>query len=290
MGFLSKLFGKPDEQVQAPKVEDDGPRVQTEVTVASGGELSLVQLSGTTTFAKDAMARLADRYQLADRGYLEIDGQLQREPGNTADPMAVAVHVQGERVGYLPGYVAREVELSDEGSSLVRVQIFTELLPKGLRAEAWAWLADSAPQWQWSQANRPRLSPEAKREAEHAGRRRMVADAVEGGGPRAAEFQTGMVNGVHYLELVEPIKQLKREGRLDDALVLCYAAIQGAEQARDGREPAPWYTEQAAIIHRKLGQHDQEIAVLNRWLEHCPAGRRDGSGIAARLAKVRERQ
>jgi hypothetical protein len=114
----------------------------------------------------------------------------------------------------------------------------------------------------------------------------MVADALAGGGARADSFVQGMVNGVHYLQLVEPIKQLKREGRLDDALVLCYAAIEGAEANREGREPAPWYTEQAAIIHRKLGQRDKEIAVLERWFAACPPERRDGSRIGERLSKL----
>ena len=69
----------------------------------------------------------------------------------------------------------------------------------------------------------------------------------------------------------------------------CYAAIEGAEgsAAREGLEPAPWYTEQAAIIHRKLGQHDQEVAVLARWMNACPPGRRDGSRIKQRLEKLR---
>jgi len=52
-------------------------------------------------------------------------------------------------------------------------------------------------------------------------------------------------------------------------------------------DPAPWYTEQAAIIHRKLKQHNEEIAVLERWLSACPPSRRDGSGIKARLDKLR---
>jgi hypothetical protein len=85
---------------------------------------------------------------------------------------------------------------------------------------------------------------------------------------------------------VEPIKQLKRDGRLDDALVLCYAAIQGAEAPREGRDPAPWYTEQAAIIRRKLRQRDEEIAVLRRWVAVCPAERREGSRIKDRLDKL----
>lgn len=95
-----------------------------------------------------------------------------------------------------------------------------------------------------------------------------------------------MVKGVHYLELVEPIKQLKREGRLEEALQLCYQAIQGAENDRGRQEPAPAYTIDAAIIHRKLKQRDEEIAVLQRWIDHCPPKRRAGSRVAERLAKL----
>ena len=89
-----------------------------------------------------------------------------------------------------------------------------------------------------------------------------------------------------YLTLIEPIKQAKREGRLDDALELCYRAIESAERDRNGREPAPWYTEQAAIIHRKQGDHDKEVAVLERWMAICPPERRAGSTIAKRLEKL----
>jgi len=166
------------------------------------------------------------------------------------------------------------------------VQIFTEMLPKGLRAEAWAWLGSKAPQWEWSEKKRPPMSSKAKAKASHDGSSQMVREALAGGGSRAAKFRAGMVNGVHYLELVEPIKQLKREGSLEEALALSLAAIEGAEGGRDGREPAPFYTEQAAIIYRKLGRRDDEIAVLERWLALCPAQYRDGSRIGERLSKL----
>ena len=126
----------------------------------------------------------------------------------------------------------------------------------------------------------------AKAGANQADRSDMVREALAGGGARAAQFTAGMVNGVHYLELVEPIKQLKREGRFEDALVLCYAAIEGAEGDRNGREPAPAYTEHAAIVLRKLGRRDEEILVLKRWLALCPPQYRDGSRIGERLAKL----
>jgi hypothetical protein len=107
----------------------------------------------------------------------------------------------------------------------------------------------------------------------------MVQEALAAGGSRAAQFRAGMVNGVHYLQLVEPIKQLKREGRLEEALVLCYKAITGAENSArtEGMSPAPAYTRHAAIILRKLKRRDEEIAVLQRYVDACPPHQRETS-------------
>lgn len=286
MGILDRILGP---QPRSPQLAPEQPKIRIDVTLSGPGVASLVKLSGTTTFAKEAIARLAARHGAADGGYLELDGTLQREPDNQADPQAVAVHVEGERIGYLPGYVARGVELSDVGARSVPVQIFTELQPKGLRAEAWTWMGQGAPKWEFSEENRPPLSFRAKAQEFQEGVSNMVASALAGGGDRADQFKSGIVNGIHYLQLVEPIKELKRENRLEEALTLCYAAIDGAEgsAAREGLEPAPWYTEQAAIIHRKLGQDDREIAVLERWVKACPADRRNGSSIKARLDQLR---
>ncbi|OII36069.1 hypothetical protein BIU98_00520 [Curtobacterium sp. MMLR14_010] len=268
MGILNRLFGRDKDQPV-----DDG---------AEG----LTVLSGTTTTCRDAILALAARHDASDAGYVELNGSLQREPTNPADPNAVAVMVEGERIGYLPGYATAAANVSTIGSRAVRVQIFTEMLPKGPRAEAWAWLGNGSLRWEWTSTNRPPMSSKAKAAAHHEGSREMVREGLARGGQRAAEFNRGMVNGVHYLELAEPIKELKRENRLEEALDLCHAAIQGAEASRDGREPAPFYTEQAAIILRKLGRRDDEIAVLQRWLKLCPPEHRDGSRIGARLVKL----
>ncbi len=111
----------------------------------------------------------------------------------------------------------------------------------------------------------------------------MVREALQGEGEQAQQFRRGRVDGIHYLELVKPIKQLKREGRLAEALVLCYEA---AKRDSGGWEPAPCYTEQAAVVHRKLGQRAEEIAVLKMWMHSCPKSRGAGSRIAERLAKL----
>lgn len=264
----------PSQQGSQPEVHDDGAQA--------------IQLTGTTTFAKDATAELAKRHRISEGGYLETEGVLQHEGDNEVDPLAVAVHVEGERIGYLPGPIAHGHQLTPGEGRAVPVQVFTELLPTGLRTEAWAWLGEEPPRWTWSETNRPPMSSQAKARARHDQRTEMVQKAVACGGQRAMEYSAGTVNGVHYLQLVEPIKELKREGRLEEALVLCYSAIAGAEGDRKGREPAPWYTEQAAIIHRKLGQPAEEIAVLERWLSACPEDLRAGSRVAERLRKLTE--
>ncbi|MGO4145727.1 HIRAN domain-containing protein [Paenarthrobacter sp. YAF11_1] len=247
-----------------------------------------VEVAGTTTFASEAVAALAHRESLGTRGYYEGAAQLQREPENPADPQAVSVVVDGEKVGYLPSFAAREIALPEGVSHPARYQLHIQREQK-LLAKAYVWLAEGQPEWAYSRENPPALTAHARKNKAHADATAMVQEALEGGGERAAQFKRGMVDGVHYLQLIEPIKQLKREGRNEKALVLCYKAIQAAEGDAGGREPAPWYTEQAAIVHRKLGQKEEEIAVLQRWMDRCPKARRDGSRIGERLAKLETR-
>lgn len=288
MSILKRLFGKSEPKTQAVAQRPTPSGADTTVFVEYRSTVpDLLQLAGTMTGARNSITRLVERHDPDDNGYLELDAVIQRETDNPVDPHAVIVLVEGERVGYLPGYVAKEVDLTASGARPVRVQIFTQLLEKGLRVEAWAWLGAGQPKWQWSDAERPPLSPTAKNVAQHRSTDRMVKDALAGGGTRAAQFKAGMVDGLHYLQTVEPIKQLKREGHLEDALALCYKAIQGAENAarREKTSPPPFYTEQAAIIHRKLKQRDEEIAVLQRYVDACPPKYKD-SGIKARLDKL----
>ncbi|MBT2555496.1 hypothetical protein [Arthrobacter sp. ISL-5] len=244
-----------------------------------------LEVAGTTTFAKDAVAALTDRKGLGERGYYEGQAQLQREPENPVDPQAVAVLVDGEKVGCLPSYAAKDLPLPAGASASVSYQLHV-LREQKMLAKAYVWLGDGEPEWAHTRENPPALTSRERINSSHTEKSTMVREAVQGGGERAQQFKRGIVDGAHYLELVEPIKQLKREVRLEEALVLCYKAIEAAEGDAKGDMPAPWYTEQAAIVHRKLGQKDEEIAVLKRWLAHCPKQYRNGSGIAERLAKL----
>ena len=75
----------------------------------------------------------------------------------------------------------------------------------------------------------------------------------------------------------------KRNGRYDDALVVLDGCIRVDEFLG---EAAPWYYEQAAIIHRKRGDRFGELAVLRRFatLQHGPGAK--PPKLLERLAKL----
>ena len=166
---------------------------------------------------------------------------------------------------------AARISLGTSEPHPCRVQLWAEQSEEQLRVIGWVAAGSTSPEWPHNLENPPAISTKDERAARSAAVTKMVDDARTGQDPiRAGQFAAGMVNGYHYLEFIEPIKELKRQGKLEEALVVCYKAIEGAEGNREGREPAPWYTNQAAIIHRKLGQRDQEITVLEQWLRLCP--------------------
>lgn len=277
------ITGKPSPRKATPEHEvPDQPRLTLGATFQFH---ECLEVAGTTTFGKDAVAALADRKGLAERGYYEGQAQLQRDTENPVDPRAVAVLVEGQKVGCLPSYAAKDLPLPAGTSEPVRYQLHV-LRDQKLLAKAYVWLGDGDPEWAHTKENPPALTFRERINSLHTEKSAMVREALQGGGERAQQFKPGMVDGVHYLELIEPIKQLKREGRLGEALVLCYKAIEGAEGGAGRGMPAPAYTEQAAIIHRKLSQKEEEIAVLRRWLARCPKAQRAGSSIAERLSKL----
>ena len=61
--------------------------------------------------------------------------------------------------------------------------------------------------------------------------------------------EPGFVEGVHFTEQVERIKQLKRTGRNEEAMDLLLKCVDAteAESRVDNLGAAPWYYEQLAM-------------------------------------------
>ncbi|WP_284984408.1 hypothetical protein [Arthrobacter sp. efr-133-TYG-118] len=116
-----------------------------------------VEVAGTTTFAKDAVAALVDRKGLGERGYYEGQAQLQRDTANPVDPQALAVLVEGQKVGCLPSYAAKDLTLPAGTSERVRYQLHI-LGDQKLLAKAYVWLGDGDPEWAHARENPPALT------------------------------------------------------------------------------------------------------------------------------------
>jgi hypothetical protein len=106
-----------------------------------------------------------------------------------------------------------------------------------------------------------------------------------------ADVEQMLFAGQPLWDWLTHVQDLEKQGRLDEALELVGALITAAEQEAQlsGREPAPGYTERAAIIYRKRRDYAGEIAVIERWERACPPERRGPGATQAKLAKRLQR-
>jgi len=103
--------------------------------------------------------------------------------------------------------------------------------------------------------------------------------------------QAGLVDGYHYTEHVERVKQLKREGRHPESIDLLLKLVEATESeartAGGNWGVAPWYYEQLAIIYRKEKRFDDEVAILERYESQQKAPGVGPSKLAERLKKAK---
>lgn len=104
--------------------------------------------------------------------------------------------------------------------------------------------------------------------------------------------EPGFVDGRHYTEWVDVVRDLRRGGDDADALKLLEKLMRATlqEAAATGLPPAPWYFEQAAMVHRKAQDPTGEVAVLKRFLAGMPAGFEVPPQIPDRLRKAQAMQ
>lgn len=167
---------------------------------------------------------------------------------------------------------------------------------------------DSAPAPTPVTAAAPKASAAAKQNGDTAALRaeRIRLDGAQrreetlaAGGERAREQGLRLVDGRDYTEWAEVIRDLKRDGQLQDALTLALKCVDATE--REAADPAirarsagygdgvptlpPGYTNEAAVIYRKLGDLDGEVAVLERYL--AASAPQVDSRVMDRLVKAR---
>jgi hypothetical protein len=268
----------------APKTATVDPAVTASATLSFGD--GCVELSGTTTNSREHCQRVFAGAGYLNGGLLYRDGALVAEPTNPVDSDAVAVQVEGTRVGYLPAWVAAQVRSVLADGTSVPVQLWGKENDGDVRVRAFAWLGAGEPAWQYDATKPAPVTTAEKKEEQARSAAHLREQRLAAGGETTQTERNALVRGKHYTEWPEGIRELKRAGQHDQALVLLYELIDAAERdaRRQGhRAPAPWYTEQAAIIHRKLKEYEREIAVLERYRATHPQA---ADAFTERLAKA----
>lgn len=98
----------------------------------------------------------------------------------------------------------------------------------------------------------------------------------------------GFINGRHYSDYVEKVKNLKWAGLLKKAedLLLKLVEATEAEAEATGGGGAPWYYEQLAIIYRKRRDYAAEVSILERFMRQPHAPGTGPQRLSMRLKKA----
>ncbi|WP_404464262.1 hypothetical protein LG274_10065 [Micrococcus antarcticus] len=250
-------------------------------------------LAGTTTWAREDVARLVRRYGIAAGRHVQTEATLKSAHRNEPEAfrtLPIVALIDGLTVGALWSEHAQEMQFGREEVITVPAQLHvlaSSADGTSFKTRAFVWLGSTKPEWTYTASNPmpPSQPPTEPRRSPPSVSHLLTPDAS-----LTRAIARGKVTGYGPQELIEPIRELKRQQRYREALVLIYTAIgQEEDRARaDGSTPAPGFTEQAAIVHRKLKERTEEVSVLRRFLDHVPAERRSRAGreLAVRLARI----
>lgn len=107
----------------------------------------------------------------------------------------------------------------------------------------------------------------------------------------------GDVDGRHYTDAVEQVKELKRQGRNEEAIKLLLRLVDATEsEAHEAAKSklyagwgvAPWYYEQLAILYRKEKRYADEVEILERYDRQPKAPGTGSIKLTERLIKARK--
>lgn len=106
---------------------------------------------------------------------------------------------------------------------------------------------------------------------------------------RELEINTpGNYKGKHFTEYVDSIVEMKRANENVEAINLLLNLVDAVEteSKENNWGPAPWYYEQLAILFRKEKEHENEVGILERYIDTC---KKYGVPNGAKHSKLMER-
>lgn len=108
--------------------------------------------------------------------------------------------------------------------------------------------------------------------------------------PQIDDSKAGYVNGYHFTDYVDTVKDLKRNKKYTEAIDLLLNLVNATERESEveGFGVAPYYYEELAVIYRKLSRYDDEVKILERYDNQRKAPGKSPDRLAERLIKANE--
>lgn len=259
------------------------------------------KLPGSTTGCRDAADELAARYGIVDTGCPWVgEATLVSEPENPVDAHAVALFVEGQRVAYLPSFIAHLLDSRGaEEIGTIPVQVWSRTIRDEQRTYIWGYFGSSdRPRWDYTEKKPPPFTRAEVERARGAARAAVLNERTKSDRPGVQEeLAAGTVRGIHYSQTPDLAQSLRREGRYEEALEVALVGLEGMEgrvrHALDtGTRPLlmSHYHQQVLVAARKLRRRDVEIDVLCRFCNSYEAvhGRPPGSEVkyVQQLARI----
>lgn len=260
--------------------------------LAAGSAITLVTLDGAAEVSyekeyRDAIAAVFAEAGVALGSALETTAVLREvpQPGSRFSP--VAVYVGGRLIGVVGALYADAIRTLLRQPHLVGATVGVRCRIYAREAPTFSARATLGP-YESVVASLTDTQSAAEGRANSEAMAYLRRERQASGGDEAKTQAERLVRGRDFVEWVEHIKQLRRDDDNDEAMSLLMECIDATERdaTANGWPPAPWYTEQAAIVLRKRGDLVAEVALLERFLAACPHDRPQVS-IAERLVKAR---
>jgi len=110
-------------------------------------------------------------------------------------------------------------------------------------------------------------------------------------GKKYEYLQTEKVQGKHFTDYVDRVKQLMQDKNYPEAIELLLRLVDETESeaknAGKGYDVAPWYYEQLAVIYRKEKRYQDEIEILERFEKQSKSQRVTSKKMTDRLDKAK---
>jgi hypothetical protein len=133
-----------------------------------------VKMAGTTTSTSDECRHLFRFVGLPEGGHFEAPATLVAMGVEGREQPVVAVHVEGARIGFLPGYLAAQVNRENRPllgiAAQARVQMWGAGVGDGLRVIGWVAPGEGPVAWLHDDDNPAAVTVEQQRAEAHAAR------------------------------------------------------------------------------------------------------------------------